>query len=549
MTRSFSTPRAALAGGTTRAMQALVFQICHRQFAGITERDRTMSNPNPSAIDDPRRRLRAWLGFLGLLGYAVFMAWHSAVVAGGADSSGYLNSARLFAAGRLVADLRAPAEMGPRASLDAMHFLPQGFFPGRDKTQLTPTYPTGLPLHFAAAGRLLGWKLGPLLVELCAAISAVWLCYLAARELGLAAALAASGAIMLAAFPVFLFTSVQPLSDTLATAWSLAALYTALRARARACWAVGAGAALAMAVLIRPTNLLLVPALLVLLGLDWRRLALFGVGGLPGAAWLAFYNHVLYGHPLRSGYGETVLAAFDVSYGVPTAIHFIKWLALLLPAVVLVLPFIGLVRRDLRRRELFAFALMFGAIVGCYAFYEVSHEVWWCLRFILPVVPALILAALLGVEALARGPGNRWPRAFRPIVALGLALWAIGNSWYWSPRLGVFLMKRYELAYADGALAARDRLPEGALVVCSAFSGSLYFYTDFAVLRSDQIEASVFARYAALAYGAGRPVCAVLFESEETEAFRRCPGQWTRLAQIRNVGLWQLASPHFSHSP
>jgi hypothetical protein len=169
--------------------------------------------------------------------------------------------------------------------------------------------------------------------------------------------------------------------------------------------------------------------------------------------------------------------------------------------------------------------------------------VWWCLRFILPAVPALLVAGLLGTEAVARGPGQRWPHTFRRGAALALALWALGNTWYWTPRLSVLQMKGFEQAYADASLAARNRLPPGALVVCSAFSGSLYFYTDFAVLRSDQVEAAAFTRYATLAQGAGHTVCAVLFDSEEPEAFRRCPGTWTRLTQVRNVGLWQLAAP------
>ena len=502
-----------------------------------------MSNPNPSFSGLRGRRLALGIGLGALLVYAIFIGKNTAVVAGGADSSGYFNSARLLTEGRLVTELRAPVEFGPRASLDGMHFLPQGFFPARDRIHLTPTYPTGLPLHLAAATSLFGWKLGPLLILMGAATGAIGLCYLVARELGLAPSLAAAGAILLAAFPVFIFASVQPLSDTLATAWNLAALFAALRARRQAGWAGAAGAALAMAVLVRPTNLLLAPALLVLLGLDGKRLALFVLGGLPGALWLAGYNTALYGHPLTSGYGGDIFSAFGLAYGAPTALHFAKWLALLLPAAVLLLPFAALARPELRSRELLALALAFAAISGCYAFYEVSHEVWWCLRFILPVVPALILAALLGVEALARGPGSRWPRAWRPASALGLALWAIGNSWYWSPELGVFMMKHYEQVYAEASHAARDRLPKDALVVCSAFSGSLYFYTDLAVLRLDQVEPPAFKRYASTAQGAGHAVCAVLFESEEAEAFRRCPGAWTPLAKIRNVGLWQLAPP------
>jgi hypothetical protein len=483
-----------------------------------------------------------WIALLALAGYAMFLTRHTAFVAGGSDSSGYLNSARLLAEGRLLTDLRAPAEFGPRESLDPMHFLPQGFFPFIDTRRLTPTYPTGLPLHFALAGTLLGWTIGPQFVVLLAALAALWLSYLLARELGLGVALSATAAVVLAACPVFIFTSIQPLSDTVATAWTLVALFTALRARRARAWAVACGVALAIAVLVRPTNLVLAPALLVLLGLDARRLGLFVLGGIPGAAWMAFYNHQLYGNALRSGYGD-VLAAFALPYGVPTALHFAKWLALLLPAALLVLPFAALVHLKTRRRELLALAAAFGAIAGVYVFYEVSREVWWCLRFILPVLPALIVAGLLGVEALARRRDAPRAQRLRNVSALALSLWAVGNAWYWTPRLGVFMMKQYEQAYADGSRAARAQLPDDAVVLSFAFSGSLYFYTHYAILRWDQMEAPAFERYAGLARQAGRPVCAVLFDWEEQDAFRRCPGAWRRVATVRNVGLWQLSAP------
>jgi hypothetical protein len=498
-----------------------------------------MSNPNPPATHPVGRRLPVWLGVLALLGYAVFLGRHIEAVAGGADSSGYLNSARLLAAGRLSGELRLPPEFAAVPDLPVMHFTPMGAIATPDRRRLIPTYPTGLPLHFAAAGKLLGWTHGPLVVLIAAATGAVGLCYLTARELGLSISLALAGATVLAAFPVFLFTSLQPLSDTLATAWSLAALWAALRARRQPWAAAAAGAAFAVATLVRPTNLLLLPGLVVLVGFSWRRLILFGLGGLPGAGWLAGYNAALYGHPFSSGYGD-IFAAFAGAYGGPTLLHFARWLALLLPAIVLVLPVAALIRRELRTRDLLGLGLLFAAIVGCYAFYEVSHEVWWCLRFILPGVPALILAALLGVEALARGPGARWPRGVRRGGALALALWALAGSWHWSSRLGVFLVPHYESAYAAGCRLAREQLPPDALVAGLSFSGSLYYYTDFPVLRWDLIEASHFSRYVALAREAGRPICAVLFDSEEAGAFRRCPGDWTRLARVRNVSLWQL---------
>jgi hypothetical protein len=478
---------------------------------------------------------------LALLAYAVFLARNTAVVAGGSDSSGYLNSGRLLADGKLVTDLRAPAEFGPRGSLDAMHFLPQGFFPFTGPGQLTPTYPTGLPLHFALAGKLLGWRIGPWVIVLGAAISAVVLCYRVARELALSIPLAVAGATAVATFPVFLFTSVQPLSDTLATAWTLAALYCGLRARRAPSWALACGAALAIAVLVRPTNLLLAPALLVLLGLNGKKILLFVLGGIPGAAWLAFYNQQLYGGALHSGYGD-VFAAFAPAYGPPTALHFAKWLALLLPAVLIALPVIAWAKGASRTRELVALTLAFGLITGTYLFYEVSREVWWCLRFILPAVPALVLAGLLGVEALARRQeptrGNRW----RTISAVVIGVWALGNSWFWTSRLDVLMMKHYEQAYADASTVARERFPANGVVMGFAFTGALYFYSEFPVLRWDQMEAPVFAKYVTLAQKSGRPVCALLFDWEEKDAFRRCPGAWTRIGAVRNVGLWQLGA-------
>ncbi len=481
-----------------------------------------------------------WVAGFVLLAYAVFLGVNTTVVAGGSDSSGYLNAARLFAAGKFRTELRVPAEFGPAAEVNPRHFSPQGFNLFAGNPELAPTYPTGLPLHLALAGRLAGWWAGPFAVELLAAVGAVLLLYGAAREIGIGFELAAAGAVMLAAFPVFIFTSIQTLSDTLATTWMLAAFYAGLRARAAAGWAVACGAALAVAVLVRPTNLVLAPALALLVGRNPRLLGGFVLGGLPGAAWLAFYNHHLYGGVLRSGYGNYT-AAFSLDYGWPTAVHFAKWLAILLPAVVLLLPLAALTRRETRHREFFALALGGLAVVGIYLFYDVSQEVWWCLRFILPGCAALILAALVGAEALARGVGARWPRAFRPVVALGLALWAGAISWFWTPGLGIFYVPEYENAYADMAEVVKARLPANAIVICSVFSGALYYATPLPSLVYDSITPPEFARYIALARQGGRPIYAVIFDIEEEEVLQqRCPGPWKRIATVRKIGIWQL---------
>jgi len=512
-----------------------------------------MSNPNPPAFISPAaveslaaplpapRLLRAFF-FLALAAYAVLLAVNATSASGGSDSSGYLNSAHLIASGRLQTDLRVPAEFGPQSGYERILFTPFGFYPFLNHAPLPPTYPVGLPLHLAAAGKLFGWHVGPIVVQLAGALGALCLLYLTARELRLSPALAAAGATALAACPIFLFTSIQPLSDTLATTWTLAAVLPALRARRHPGWAAVCGSAFAVAVLVRSTNAVLLPALVVFLGCDWRRLALFVAGGIPGAAWLAFYNHRLYGGALRSGY-VSIHEAFAVAYLPAALVDFALWLALLLPAGLLVLPLAVPLAREFLNRTLVALVLWFAAMIVLFACFIFSHETWSSLRYILPATAALILIALLGLEAIAR----RFPTSRRPTVRAAAAaiviLWAITGSIHWTKKLGVFYTKGYEDAYTDSARAARATFPKDSLVVSGATCGALYTYTDFPILRADHIDPARFARFAALAHAAGRPVCALIFDSEEKEALHeRCPGAWQRIGTVKNLGLWRLSA-------
>jgi hypothetical protein len=271
----------------------------------------------------------------------------------------------------------------------------------------------------------------------------------------------------------------------------------------------------------------------VLLGLDWKRLALAALGGAPGAAWLAYYNHTLYGGALRSGYGA-IHDAFAVHYVAPTLAHFGYWLAVMMPAALLLLPFIALWRQ--RSRELWALLLWFGAITGLYAFYEVSHEVWWCLRFILPGIPALILAGLLALKS--------WTPRLRAATAAGLAAWAIACSFYWMPRQHVFLMKDYEQVYRDACVEARRLFPPEALVAAFLPSGAVYHYTDFPVLRWDSISSGEFDRFAGIAGQAGRPIYAMLFDGIEDRAWHEhLTGEWTRVGGVKNLSFWRFVRP------
>lgn len=472
-----------------------------------------------------------WLACLALVGYALFLARHASLAAGGSDTSGYLNSARLLASGRLQGDLRIPAEFAALPDLRRQHFKPLGAdleIPGNP--HFTPTYAPGMPLLLAAASKVVGWHFAPLAVELALALGAVLLCYALARDAGIDPPLAAAGAVILAACPVFLFASLQPLSDTAATTFCLAAFFCAQRAPRHLAWAAGCGLAFSFAILVRATNAVILPALALLLWPQWRALAAAAVAGLPAAAWLAYYNHTLYGGALRSGYGP-IWDAFALHYGPETLGHFLYWTAVLSPALVLAAPALAAWRA--RSRILAACGLWLAAIVGVYLFYEMSQQRWLCLRFILPAFPALILAALLGLQTLA-------PHT-RHLLAGVLTLWALVCSIAWTPRLHVLLIKDYERLYPEICAHARATLPPDALVASFAASGALYYYTDFPVLRPELIEPADFARYVA---HARRPIFAVLLDGFDTHLMaERMPGQWMRVSGVRNAGIWRFTPP------
>ncbi|MBL9201330.1 MAG: glycosyltransferase family 39 protein [Opitutaceae bacterium] len=498
-----------------------------------------MSNPNPPAALPRGRALWLAVAGLALALYGAFLARNFSSVAGGADSSGYLNSARLLAAGRFAAEPRVPPEFGPPEKVVRQQFQPHGFVPFDGNPLLSPTYAPGLPLHLALAGTILGWSLAPVAVGVGGALAALVLCYAVARGFGLGSPLAAAGAAALAGYPVFIFMSIQPLSDTLATVWCLAAILAAQRAATVPApgWALACGAAVGVAVLVRTTNILIVPAAVALLGLDVRRLGFAVLGGAPAALWLGYYNHTLYGGALQTGY-VNISEAFGWRHSLPTAVHFAQWLALMLPAALVALPAVALVRGARPVRTGLALGLWFGAFAVVYAFYEISREVWWDLRFILPGTPALIIGGLVGLDALAKSP-----RA-RVLSAVGIALWSAGLGWFWTKKHHLLLTPIYERDYADASAAAREKFPPGTLVIAGLHSGSLFYYTDLAILRWEFVPPADWARLRALAENAGRPIGAVLFNLEEKEALReRCTGPWTQVAKINHVTLWRLAAP------
>ena len=268
-----------------------------------------------------------------------YLRWLSPSVspyAGGSDSSGYLWSARLFRQGTLSVPIDVPQKF-PVETVGAQAFIPLGGTVRPGTMTLVPTYPTGLPLHLAAAHLLLDDENGVKGVLLLAAAGALVLLYLLGRDAGLPRLWAAGGSAILACSPLFLLIAVQPFSDVLATLWAEAAVLSAWRARRRPALAWLAGASLGIATLVRPTNLILILPVLAALAPGLGSYTRLIGGGLPFAAFVLAYQAWAYGNPFRSGYGDVRLA-FTWS-AVPQSLrHYLMWCPQLASWIVVFLP-------------------------------------------------------------------------------------------------------------------------------------------------------------------------------------------------------------------
>ncbi|MDI1334678.1 MAG: hypothetical protein PSU94_00710 [Lacunisphaera sp.] len=480
-------------------------------------------------------RAVVFLLLAGALGYAVFLARFSASFAGGSDSSGYFNSARLLGAGLFHAPLRMPAGH-PHPEFGLMAFQPLGFIADKNAPRMAPTYPIGLPLHLLAASWVAGWRHASTVVNILAALGTGALLWHLARRLQLSPGWAAAAVAWLWLCPLALFAALQPMSDHLALLWSLAALAAALRSGEHWRWSVLAGVAVSLAVLVRPTNVLLALPLVVALGWNYRGYLGLILGGLPGGIFFCYYNWRVYGGPLATGYGE-VWSAFSASYASPNLAHFARWIPRLLTPFVgaaLAVPFV----RAARRRDFAVLGLWAVLLIGFYAFYYHSGETWWYLRFILPAFPVLILAALLVAQAgLARPGAPRWARAGL------LVLLALGAGWQLrlARQLEVFDIAPGQAHYLEAANWAKEHLPPDSAVFCMQVSGALHFYTDLMVVRWDQVTPGRLPDLLAALAEEKRPVYAALYEFETPDAQSRMSGRWVRLTTVGETTFWRLA--------
>jgi hypothetical protein len=124
-----------------------------------------------------------------------------------------------------------------------------------------------------------------------------------------------------------------------------------------------------------------------------------------------------------------------------------------------------------------------------------------------------------------------------------LVIWATVIIWIAAPHFYLLNIKADDGTYADACLLAREKFPAGSLVVTFEYSGAIYYYTDFSVLRWEMIEPAEFTRFAALAAKAGRTIAAVNFKWQDGDLRQHCPGNWVPVGAVKNATLWRLDAP------
>jgi hypothetical protein len=433
-------------------------------------------------------------------------------VAGGADSSGYLNQAKLFAAGRIVDDARM--RVLPPWPDPLFKVAPLGYRPAFDRQHLSPIYPPGYPLLMAPLF-FLGERAVHAVVPICGAL-ALWWTFALGWRLGEPGA-GASAALLVAASPTFLFQVAQPMSDVPATAAWMLALYLATSPTVRG--ACGAGLSAGVAMLIRPNLMPL--ALLVWTAtmladrsaLRWRRGLAAALATVPAAVLLGIIQSVRYGSWSSSGYGS-MRDLFAWSHIGPNLDRYPRWMFeshTPLVALFLLAPWWIIRSKDESRwRFLVLWAFAVAVVLAYLPYVYFQRFEWTYIRFLLPALPIMWLLTTV--------PFARRLRRARPATAMLLAIPALACLMAFSLTVAwnrdAFGLRKVEQKYALAGEFARRELPANAILISMQHSGSLWFYTRRPILRWDNIDPGRFGEALAWSSARGYAPCIVADRAE-----------------------------------
>jgi hypothetical protein len=459
------------------------------------------------------RRMTPWLAVAALCAALVAVAArYGSYVAGGSDSYCYTHQAERWASGRLLEPeplaRDAPWPGAPLTFAPAGH-RPSPTVPGA----IVPICPSGLSMLMAPALALGGRAAMFAVVPTCGVVLVVATWLLGKR---LSDGVGLSAATVIAASPVVLFQTIQPMSDVPAAAFWVLALASVTGTQRRDAVAAGLGASIAL--LIRPNllplGLVIGVSLLVRPGRTWRERAgdgaAYAVLCAAACVVVLLVQRHFYGSPFASGYGS-LGDIFAMAHVGPNASRYASWLVgAQTPLILLALagPFV-------LPRAFAATCLSFCIVTLLVYLPYLVFEDWSYLRFLLPAIPVLVVLALGVVAATARRAGGR-----AVPLTLAVATMAVVTLELREARTRqVFRLAELESVFERAGRAAGARLPSNALVITSRFSGSVRFYGARPTLVWDALDPAWLDRAIAFARQKGfEPY--LLLDSAEEPAFR-----------------------------
>jgi len=489
--------------------------------------------------------------------YYSYLLWTNlSDVAGGADSSGYLNFAWRLRHGNLREPVKALDALGLGEEFSPP-FRPIGFSWGVNSRIMVPAYPVGLPLHMVFFAEILGWDIGPYLVSPLAALIGLFLMYYLARQFGLSCSFSLAGAAVLAAFPVYLFMAVQPMSDLLACVWGMAAILAGLLARKRSGWAIVAGAAFGMGFLVRPANVLILLALALALPFKPKIYVKFILGGVCFAIFHSFLNHALYGNMFTTGYRGELISQLGTKDLLPRFLFYGRWFVKMLTPLVPLAWLLAVLDRKVVFKDRLLLIFWFLPTLVFYCLYQPFNS-WTLVRYFLPALPALILSALFvlregtdyfrhkiqasrGISQMPRPLSKKILTALPTVIAGFLFLLVISTEISQVKKLKLLDVNEFESVYKLSCLSVKRTLPEKSVILSGQMSGALAYYTNFLPCLWDQLQPQQFSLLQQQTSQRGYSVYALLFPSEENEFQKNAPGPWEKIENFQFVSLWRLA--------
>jgi hypothetical protein len=188
------------------------------------------------------------------------------------------------------------------------------------------------------------------------------------------------------------------------------------------------------------------------------------------------------------------------------------------------------------------------ATLGTYAFYTVTSEVWWYMRFVLPGFPILIVAGLAGLRAIAQGIARRIhnPRTVQAIGATAFALVLLsGGALIGNPVFDAYRsVTAGERVYRDALkVIAVGREPRQPILMVQMSGAANYYHPGVRFLRYDMLTPRTWLAIREWQGQEHQPIGAALFDFERDHVIgvggQALPCSWQARGHYRNVTFWE----------